>query len=385
MPTKKDPRDKTSAIIHAITNRVLSNHTAKNIYGNVNYCKYSMQGTVVDVFNGHAPGGGNAIWKLTVDFEMPSDESGLELKRFVINWQHCTLGPVPAGKNPQCSVTFTDLIGDPNHAVKGSTTYLPNAEGRVAAASAVAATTTTNDSDDYAAAAAPCVSLSPAPVNSKIEVILLPPTPPPSPVGKTATKKKRKKAAAPDDASTGTPQLPTAPAGKKSKATKKKKAAKPIDLRALPMWVLTTNLKKHCVMAIAHEQKWVIGNADTITGDVANEPSSNHQWSHKGLFGGRIAPGNPESLAMFRHPLVYDPISGAHVMANNVCDEGPDDDSTSSSHPASPLLMMDQKILMEYGPYRDLVSRRDALYRIVGMPLAPDVAKDVAEGLVDPQ
>jgi hypothetical protein len=57
MPTKKNPRDKTGTIIHAVANRVLSDHTAKNIYGNVNYCKDFMQGTVVDVFNGRAPGG----------------------------------------------------------------------------------------------------------------------------------------------------------------------------------------------------------------------------------------------------------------------------------------------------------------------------------------
>jgi hypothetical protein len=293
MPTKKDPRDKTGTIIHAIADRVLSDHTAKNIYGNVNYCKYFMQGTVVDVFNGRVPGRKNAIWKLTVDFEMPSDESWLELKRFVVNRRHCTHGPVPAGKNPQCSVTLTDLIGDPEHAVKGSTTYLPNAEGRGAAASAVTAATTTDDGDDNdVAAVASRVSLSPAPVDNKIEVILLPPTPPPPPVGKTATKKKRKKAAAPDDASTATPQ------SKKSKATKKKKAAKPVDLRASPMWVSMTDLKKHRVVAIAHEQKWVVGNADTITGDFTDEPSSNHQWSHKGPFGERIAPGNPEYMDM---------------------------------------------------------------------------------------
>ncbi len=189
---------------------------------------------------------------------------------------------------------------------------------------------------------------------------------------------------APDNVLTATLQLPTAPAGKKSKATKKKKAAKPINLRASPMWVLMTNLKKHCVVAIAHEQKLLVGK-DTITSDVADEPLSNHQWSHKGPFGERITPGNPESLAMFRHPLVYDPISGAHVVANNVCDDGPDDDGAPSSHPASPLFMMGEKILMEYGPYRDLVLRRDVLYRVVGVPLAPDVTKDVAEGLVDPR
>ncbi len=65
MPTKKDPRDKTGAIIHTVANRVLSNHTKKNIYGNVNYCKYFIQGTVVDVFDGRAKGGESAIWKLT--------------------------------------------------------------------------------------------------------------------------------------------------------------------------------------------------------------------------------------------------------------------------------------------------------------------------------
>lgn len=36
-----------------------------------------------------------------VDFEMPSDDPGAEvkLKRVVVNQQHCILGPVPAGKN----------------------------------------------------------------------------------------------------------------------------------------------------------------------------------------------------------------------------------------------------------------------------------------------
>ena len=150
---KVDPRNEVGAIAHAISNRVLSNHTAKNIYGNVNYAKTFLQGTVVNVFDGRAPGGKNVIWKLTVDFEMHSREPtlGVELKRVAVHRQHCTLGPVPAGKNPQCSVNFTDSIGEPDHAVKGSTTYLPNAEGRAAISSTIAAAST-----------APRVSLSPA-------------------------------------------------------------------------------------------------------------------------------------------------------------------------------------------------------------------------------
>ena len=187
MPSKKDPRNKVGEIVHAVANRALSNHTAKNIFGNVNYSKHFLQGTVVGFFDGRAPGGKNAVWKLTVDFEMPSDGAEVELKRVDIPRQHCILGAVPAGKNPLCSVTFTDSIGNPDHAVKGSSTYLPNAEARAAAASAAAAaaaaaTTTDDDDDDDAVAAAPRVSLSPAPLvaapaNDDTGIVLPPPPP----------------------------------------------------------------------------------------------------------------------------------------------------------------------------------------------------------------
>jgi hypothetical protein len=216
MPTKKDPRNEVGAIIHAVANRALSSHTTENIFGNVNYAKHFLQGTVVGFFDGCAPGGKNAGWKLTVDFKMPSDGAEVELKRVVIHRQHCILGPVPAGKNPHCSVTFMDSLGNPDHAVKGSSTYLPNAEARAATASAAAAATT-NDDDDanadadadadanantdanadaVAVAAAPRVSLSPAslataPANDDIKIVLPPPPPPPA-----KTKRKRKKAAA---------------------------------------------------------------------------------------------------------------------------------------------------------------------------------------------
>ncbi len=80
MPTKVDGRNEVGAIVHAVANRVLSDHTATNIFGNVNYSKHFLQGTVVCVFNGCVPGGKNAVWKLTVDFEMPSDNPGSEIK-----------------------------------------------------------------------------------------------------------------------------------------------------------------------------------------------------------------------------------------------------------------------------------------------------------------
>jgi hypothetical protein len=77
---KVDPRNEVGAIVHAVSNRVLSDHTAKNIYGNVNYAKTFLQGTVMNVFDGRAPGGKNAIWKLTVNFEMHSGEPTLGVK-----------------------------------------------------------------------------------------------------------------------------------------------------------------------------------------------------------------------------------------------------------------------------------------------------------------
>ncbi len=54
---KFDPRNEVGAIVHAISNRVLKDHTAKNIYGNVNYAKTFLQGTVMNVFEGHVTGG----------------------------------------------------------------------------------------------------------------------------------------------------------------------------------------------------------------------------------------------------------------------------------------------------------------------------------------
>ncbi len=196
--------NKVGAIVHAVANRALSDHTAKNIFGNVNYAKHFLQGTVMGFFDGRVPGGKNAVWKLTVDFEMPSDGAEVELKRAVIHRQHCILKPVPAEKNPHCSVTFTNSIGNLDHAVKGSSTYLPNAGARAvtASAAAAAATNDNNDADADAVAvtvtvaAAPRISLLPAPLfaapaNNDIKIVL--PLPPPPPA---KTKRKRKKATA---------------------------------------------------------------------------------------------------------------------------------------------------------------------------------------------
>ena len=67
---KVHPRNEVGATVHAVSNRVLSDHTVKNIYGNLIYAKTFLQGTVINVFDGRTPGGKNAVWKLTVNFQM---------------------------------------------------------------------------------------------------------------------------------------------------------------------------------------------------------------------------------------------------------------------------------------------------------------------------
>ena len=191
-------------------------------------------------------------------------------------------------------------------------TYLSNAKGRAATSSTIAAAST-----------APCILLYPAShiaetASNEIDVIIVLPALPPMDLAlhaATRTKKKRKKAtpvaapaAATNDALTAMPTPSTAPTMKKGKMTGKKKSAEPIDLQMSPMWVSMTDLAKHHVMAISHQQKWVGGNAEMIIGNVANKPTSGRQWYQKGPSGKRIAPGNPDfadmsPLAVFVHMM----------------------------------------------------------------------------------
>jgi hypothetical protein len=60
----------------------------------------------------------------------------------------------------------------------------------------------------------------------------------------------------------------------------------------MPMYVITTDGKKHRVVVIFHGRKWVIGNSKTISCNVANTPSANRWWYQKGLNGNKIAPSN---------------------------------------------------------------------------------------------
>jgi hypothetical protein len=88
------------------------------------------------------------------------------------------------------------------------------------------------------------------------------------------------------------------------------------------------------------------------------------------------------ALAMYRHPLVYDPILGEHVIANDVSVDAND---SSRAATASSLFLIEERILMEYKPYKELVTVRENLYQVVGSPMHPRIAKGIAEGLIDPR
>mmetsp|Transcript_23259 Transcript_23259/g.35257 ORF Transcript_23259/g.35257 Transcript_23259/m.35257 type:complete len:582 (+) Transcript_23259:2-1747(+) len=87
------------------------------------------------------------------------------------------------------------------------------------------------------------------------------------------------------------------------------------------------------------------------------------------------------ALAMYRHPLVYDPIQGVHLVANDVTD----DSERQSASVGRPTFSMDEKILMKYEPYRNLVTNRELLYEVIGAPSCPEIAKGIAEGVIDPR
>lgn len=84
------------------------------------------------------------------------------------------------------------------------------------------------------------------------------------------------------------------------------------------------------------------------------------------------------ALAMYRHPLVYDPIQGVHLVANDVSDG-------FERSSISPIFLKDERILMEYEPYKNLVTNRESLYEVIGSPSSPEIAKGIAEGVIDPR
>jgi hypothetical protein len=51
---KVDPRNKLGVVVHTVSKKFLGNHTANNVYQNVNYAKTFIQGTIVSIFDGRA-------------------------------------------------------------------------------------------------------------------------------------------------------------------------------------------------------------------------------------------------------------------------------------------------------------------------------------------
>ena len=81
---------------------------------------------------------------------------------------------------------------------------------------------------------------------------------------------------------------------KKSRTAKEGKKDPPVNLFQFPTYVVTNDWKKNRVHAITHGRKWVAGDAKTINGSIAKEPSSNHRWHQRCPLGEKVFPGNRE-------------------------------------------------------------------------------------------
>jgi hypothetical protein len=95
---KVDPRNEVGVIVHAISKNVLGDHTAKNVYGNVNYAKTFIRGTVMNVFNGVCRGGRmnnmttnmttNTTTDTTTDTELEREQPNPQLAKHVVGEVH---------------------------------------------------------------------------------------------------------------------------------------------------------------------------------------------------------------------------------------------------------------------------------------------------------
>ena len=90
------------------------------------------------------------------------------------------------------------------------------------------------------------------------------------------------------------------------------------------------------------------------------------------------------AVAIYRHPLVYDPILG-DTIANDVSSAGSDSNGQCVGAQGSSAYLRDEKILMQYEPYRRLVTDREALYQVIGRPRPLDLAQKMTRGHVNQQ
>jgi hypothetical protein len=254
-----DPKERCGAVVHATANRVLGDKPAKNIYGNVNYCKHFLQGIVEEAVDRRKEGGKVPVIYLKAKWTVPGGAypNG---KIAVVYKNSVILGPIPedANKNTSVSVNHPDAVGDPNHSTKGSTTYIPNAD----APPNVSATSTTAQQPAATAGSAPAAAAPPVDSNKKARTT-------------------------------------NSNASKKQSSTKKRKSKSkaPIDLDEMPIFVTDQGGTKHQVVAITHGRKWVVGDKASINGNVA-KGKQKIQWYQRDPFGKRIHPGNQEFANM---------------------------------------------------------------------------------------
>jgi hypothetical protein len=222
-----------------------------------------------------------------------------------IHRQHCKLGRLSRPEQIHCAWLSSPTrlaIPTTDHAVRGSTTYLPNAEGRCnSATSAVAPSAAPAeeeaDGEEDALYATTMATLMTRDddglnviVNSGLDAI------------KTTlalARKRSQSAITPDDLTATVAPQPALPLLPPPPPPPSRTGA--INLRATPTSPRRTMARciTLSVVAIAHERAWVARNPDTIRGNVTSGSTYNIQWYHIGPTGERIGPSDREFQDMF--------------------------------------------------------------------------------------
>ena len=178
--------------------------------------------------------------------------------------------------------------------MRGSTTYLPNAEGRFNSATSAVAPSAAPAEEEADGGGDALDATTMATLTTRgdglnvivdsgldaIETSLAP------------ARKRSRSAVTPDDLTATVAPQPALPLLPPPPPPPSRTGA--IDLRATPTYAKANDGKMHRVVAIAHERAWVAGNPESIRGNVASGPTYNHQWYHIGPTGERIGPGDRE-------------------------------------------------------------------------------------------
>lgn len=288
------------AQVHALAHQVMGPHAAMKImYGNVNYRKTYISGNVVRVFDSRKPNAKAAQWSLRVRWDIPgrSGEEGNILR------QHTTYGPIPQGANPT-SIAFADSLNvRDSQAVRGSTTYMPDAMG-------VALDSPADASQQVQLTGGGNLGTQAAGTGDTTGVVMeertsgentITPSNRSDTPNASTTGPPLAAAANATTVSTAAPDGAPATAASSQQQSRRRSSGgrqqqQPHDLVNNPITVEHASGSKHNVVAMNPNpdgREWVVADNDCVQGDITGGPPV-ISWYQKGPLGDKVCPNNPQ-------------------------------------------------------------------------------------------